>query len=53
MSDEPRGGPSALRAPRGRGREENLRAAVVAAPDGSSKYIYFRVHALSPLLNRI
>ncbi|XP_037921001.1 partitioning defective 3 homolog B isoform X5 [Hermetia illucens] len=35
MSDEPRGGPSALRAPRGRGREENLRAAVVAAPDGS------------------
>lgn len=52
MSDEPRGGPSALRAPRGRGREENLRAAVVAAPDGSSKYIYFRVHALGPLLNK-
>ncbi|XP_067639722.1 partitioning defective 3 homolog isoform X3 [Eurosta solidaginis] len=33
MSDEPRGGPTALRAPRGRGREDSLRAAVVADPE--------------------
>ncbi|XP_054088433.1 partitioning defective 3 homolog isoform X3 [Zeugodacus cucurbitae] len=32
MSDEPRG-PTALRAPRGRGREDSLRAAVVADPE--------------------
>ncbi|XP_039233717.1 partitioning defective 3 homolog isoform X2 [Drosophila yakuba] len=34
MSDEPRGH-QALRAPRGRGREDSLRAAVVSEPDAS------------------
>ncbi|XP_073832310.1 par-3 family cell polarity regulator isoform X3 [Musca autumnalis] len=33
MSDEPRGGPTTLRAPRGRGREESLRAAVSSDHD--------------------
>lgn len=39
MSDEPRG-PSALRAPRGRGREESLRAAV-ERPSENSNLICF------------
>lgn len=39
MSDEPRGGPSTLRAPRGRGREESLRAAV-ERPSENSKDIF-------------
>ncbi|KAL9886405.1 par-3 family cell polarity regulator isoform 2-T7 [Glossina fuscipes fuscipes] len=33
MSEEPRGGPTTLRAPRGRGREESLRAAVSSDHD--------------------
>ncbi|KAM7346627.1 par-3 family cell polarity regulator isoform 2-T2 [Cochliomyia hominivorax] len=33
MSEEPRGGPTTLRAPRGRGREESLRAAVASDHD--------------------
>ncbi|XP_055370889.1 partitioning defective 3 homolog isoform X2 [Condylostylus longicornis] len=33
MSEDIRTGPSALKAPRGRGREDSLRAAVVSAPD--------------------
>lgn len=37
MSDEPRG-PTALRAPRGRGREDSLRAAVVADPEAGSEF---------------
>lgn len=36
MSDEPRGH-HALRAPRGRGREDSLRAAVVSEPDANSE----------------
>lgn len=36
MSDEPRSH-HALRAPRGRGREDSLRAAVVSEPDANSK----------------
>ena len=36
MSEEPRGGPTTLRAPRGRGREESLRAAVASDHDVKS-----------------
>lgn len=39
MSDEPRG-PNALRTPRGRGREESLRAAVERPPENSKKYSF-------------
>lgn len=39
MSEEPRGGPTTLRAPRGRGREESLRAAVSSDHDVNSKLI--------------
>jgi len=35
MSDEPRG-PNALRTPRGRGRDESLRAAVERPPESSN-----------------
>lgn len=38
MSDEPRGGPTTLRAPRGRGREESLRAAVSSDHDVKSMF---------------
>lgn len=40
MSDEPRG-PSALRTPRGRGREESLRAAVERPPENSKSAFFF------------
>lgn len=39
MSDEPRG-PIALRTPRGRGREDSLRAAVERPPTENSKYFF-------------
>lgn len=38
MSDEPQRGPSALRTPRGRGREASLRAAVESRPEANSEY---------------
>lgn len=41
MSEEPRGGPTTLRAPRGRGREESLRAAVSSDHDVKSKLLKF------------
>lgn len=54
MSDEPRAH-HALRAPRGRGREDSLRAAVVSEPDANSKsrlaVVFKELQLISPSLS--
>jgi len=50
MSDEPRGH-QALRAPRGRGREDSLRAAVVSEPDANSEYSDIHSYLFNIMMN--